>query len=427
MAVRNMILSHYTMPGKTDRARALESLSHMRKRILIHGDDSDSDGIDEAMKENIELTVAIQSRRYFERPIEYRNKGVDANDAFQEWINDRRIVVYTHMSRRSLDYVYQMIRESPVFVNPSVLSPSRQRSIYFQLFVCLSSLTGDGDGACIDRLNELFNIGHGTISIYNERCIAAINEHVDAFVCWPNAARRAELATYGDVKYGFPGFIASCDGTMIGLRRAPAFNMFPETYCHPRHKGYGFNVLFWVDHHGTIIRFTCNWPASAADQTIFNASLFATNPWLFLKQHEEYIFVDLGFKKETFAVPPYKGQEGKLKHNAQFNVAQRKGRVKVEHANGVIKARFGSLRHLPIEIREASDHDRCAAWITTCVILHNLLISIRDEWEPDAIPAVVEEEDDDLPEPAAQDVSAKMFCNAVRDRWLEQHGGWERR
>ena len=143
-----------------------------------------------------------------------------------------------------------MIREDPVFVNPSALSPSRQRSVYFQLFVCLTNLTGDGDGGCIDRVAELYNLGHGTIRNYTERCIAAINNHVDAFVRWPDATKRAELSAYADVHYGFPGFIASCDGTLIGLRRAPVFEQYPETYCHPRHKHYGFNVLFWVDHFG---------------------------------------------------------------------------------------------------------------------------------------------------------------------------------
>ena len=105
--------------------------------------------------------------------------------------------------------------------------------------------------------------------------------------------------------------------------------MYPETYHHHRHGGYGFNVLFWVDHHGTIIRLMCNYPASASDQTIYDASSFARLPRKFLKKHEEFIFTDLGFKREIFSVPPYKGQEAKVEHNALFNHAQRCGRVKV--------------------------------------------------------------------------------------------------
>jgi hypothetical protein len=167
----------------------------------------------------------------------------------------------------------------------------------------------------------------------------------------------------------------------------------------------------------------CNWPASASDQTIFDASSFAQNPRKFLKQQEEFIFTDLGFKKEVFAVPPYKGKEAKLEHNALFNKAQRGGRTKVllvlvlilwnvtreqvEHANGVIKARFASLRKMPIEIRSDADMLRCAVWITACVVLHNILIHLRDEVEYVDVPFSDIDEDDAIKnQPTPQ---AKVF------------------
>ena len=410
------------MPDKSSRAQALDELYHMRKRILIEGD-SDSDAVEEAMEENLALNLAIQQCRYFERPLEYRNKSYNADTVFQEWLSERRILTFTHMSRRSYEFIYNLIRSDARFVNPSATSPSQQRSVFFQLFVALTRLTGDGDAGCVKRVCELFNIGTGTVGNYTRRCIAAINAHADTYIFWPNSRRRAELSAYADSKYGFPGFIGSCDGTVIGLRRAPSFAQFPETYRHPRHGVYGYNVLFWADHFGTIMRFTCNWPASAADQTIFNTTTFALQPQIFLKLHEEFIFVDLGFKRETFAVPPYKGAEGKLAHNAQFNIAQRKGRVKVEHVNGVIKSRFASLKRMPIEIRKEADHAKCSDWITACVILHNLLIQLRDEHEYELPPAAIEDEAEEVHD--HDNVTAKMFQNAVRDRWLRAHGGWE--
>jgi hypothetical protein len=222
-----------------------------------------------------------------------------------------------------------MIKDHPVFVNPSLLSPSQQRSVHLQLFIALSRLSSDGDGWSMNKTNEVLEIGHGTVILYCDRVCEAINSHQHEWIRWPNAASRRALSALGDQKYGFPGFVASCDGTMIGLRRAPAFHMYPETYHHHRHGGYGFNVLFWVDHHGSIIRLMCNYPASASDQTIYDASSFARLPWKFLKKHEEFIFTDLGFKREIFSVPPYKGKEAKVDHNALFNFAQRRGRVKV--------------------------------------------------------------------------------------------------
>jgi hypothetical protein len=182
------------------------------------------------------------------------------------------------MTRASFEFVYEMIRKHPVFVNPNDLSSSQQRSVYFQLFVALSRFISE-PGWGMDKVSECFNIGHGSVRIYTERVCVALGVHLKQWICWPNAAARQALSALGDQKYGFPGFIASCDGTMIGLHRASAFDMHPEKYHHHRHGGYGFNVLFWVDHHGQIIRFTCNWPASASDQTIFDKSHFTKNPW----------------------------------------------------------------------------------------------------------------------------------------------------
>ncbi len=319
----------FVMPRLSERAKALNTLYHARKRILIDNSDSDSANVDEEMADNLEITAFLLSQRYLKRPSHYRNKEFDADTAFHEWLTEARYVAFTHMTSISFEFIFNMIKDDAIFVNPSPISTSQQRSVYFQLFVALSRFACHGDGWCLDRACECFRIGHGTILLYTERVCEAIGRHVNHWIKWPNAVQRRDLSALGESKYGFPGFIASCDGTLISLRRAPAFDQHPETYHHHRHGGYGFNVLFWVDHHGSIIRFTCNWPASASDQAIFDCSEFAQSPWSFLKQHEEYIFVDLGFKREIFAVPPYKGQEGKEPHNALFNHAQRRGRVKV--------------------------------------------------------------------------------------------------
>jgi hypothetical protein len=194
------------MPGKTGRAEALLGLFHARKRILIDNADSDTDEINEAMAASLELTATIQQQRTLKRSMRYRNKGFKADAAFQVWITDQRYQVYCHMTRTSFEFIHRLILDDPVFVNPNCFSPSQQRSIYFQLFVALSRLaTSDGDGWCIDKTCESFNIEHGTVSVG---------------------------PTLADTKYGFPGFIASFDGTMIGLRRAPVFDMCPETYHH---------------------------------------------------------------------------------------------------------------------------------------------------------------------------------------------------
>ncbi len=85
----------------------------------------------------------------------------------------------------------------------------------------------------------------------------------------------------------------------------------------------------------------------------------------------------------------------------------------------MIKARFGSLKKIPIDVRDDADHIRCSDWITSCVILHNVLIFLRDEHEFALIPEDDEEGADVQASPAG-----RVFQNAVRDRWLRDVMGW---
>jgi hypothetical protein len=97
-------------------------------------------------------------------------------------------------------------------------------------------------------------------------------------------------------------------------------------------------------------------------------------------------------------------------------------RAQVEHANGVIKARFGSLKGMPIDIRSNDDHSRCSAWITACVVLHNILIVLKDTFEYVA-PDVADDDPDVVEQQEAP--RGKTFQNAVRDRWLRDTQQWE--
>ena len=72
------------------------------------------------------------------------------------------------------------------------------------------------------------------------------------------------------------------------------------------------------------------------------------------------------------------------------------------------------MKKIPIDIRSAADMPRCAIWITACVVLHNILIELRDEHE---YVHVSDSDDDDdgcavADQPTPQ---AEVFQNAVRD------------
>ena len=55
-----------------------------------------------------------------------------------------------------------------------------------------------------------------------------------------------------------------------------------------------------------------------------------------------------------------------------------KVRIRSEHAIGVLKGRFQSLKELRFQISDQKKHTFIILWIVCCLILHNLIIRIEE-------------------------------------------------
>jgi hypothetical protein len=110
----------------------------------------------------------------------------------------------------------------------------------------------------------------------------------------------------------------------------------------------------------------------------------------------------------------------------EFNFAQRQARCRVEHVNAILKCRLRSLNCIPIEILKPDDHLRAQRWIRVCIMLHNIFVRLKDEWEFDDVhededSSSSSDSDDGVNEEAA-DCSGVCFQNSIRDRWLSANG-----
>jgi hypothetical protein len=295
------------MPRMSERAKLLQDLQGLKESAILYGGERRAALYGELMG----LEVKVTSSRYLSRPTRYKHAPSDLT--FENWISDFRIHHFCHMHRAAFDYVYSLARRKwPL----DVFSIRKQKSIRFQVFIALARLASSDTGSTISKLMCMFSLSHGSVLIFAERFIEAFLNFEQRFVRWPSARRRRQLGVYGGTEFGFDGLIGSMDGTHFYLKRAPRFGCFPEAYFDTWHKGgYGYNCLLTADHTGTIIASLVGWPGSQCDTVLQPHTELHANPWAYLEKGEEFIFVDCGFSRQMYCVPPYKAAAGKLQHN----------------------------------------------------------------------------------------------------------------
>ncbi len=370
---------------------------------------------EEVLHDLMEMTGTLTSNRYLSDRSAYKKPLT--SDAAALFYTQKELETWCHCTPASFMFIYDLIKGHEVFCRKSRRG-RRQVDVKFQLFCALARFCSWGSN--VDRFASKFNISHGSVLTYAIRCCEALNAVEKSFVRWPNATRRKVLARYGETEFGFPGYIGQQDGTHMYFLHSPSYLMHPEAYFDKLHQGgYGYNVLLTADHTGCIIHYALGWPGQTHDSTIQMSLDMFGDPWSWFDKGQ-YLFVDAGFSRQMWAVPPFKAAEATIPENKAFNFAMRKGRCRIEHVNAVLKGRFASLKKIPIKLGSDADLDRINSWIRACITLHNVFIQLKDEWYFDEKRSkkdrTKEAEDDD------GDVSGKEFQEMIRDRWLEANG-----
>lgn len=79
-------------------------------------------------------------------------------------------------------------------------------------------------------------------------------------------------------------------------------------------------------------------------------------------------------------VPAFRPSACDTTDKTNFNYHLAQSRVRIEHAIGILKGRFSSLRELRSQLKNRDEMKATIQWITACLILHNLLANLKDQW-----------------------------------------------
>lgn len=209
--------------------------------------------------------------------------------------------------------------------------------------------------------------------------------HYADFVKWPTEAHEMKKVQ-DEIEEGtgghFPGCCGFVDGSYIDLTEEPAID---GNLYWSRKKSYCFNVQSICDWN---LRFTyvmLGPVGSVHDSKAFKATDIYRNPQNYFPQTgsgPSYIIGDKGYFNTNRLIVPYREPAASQPLNRKFNIALSQGRIKIEHAFGVLKNRFGSLARLPVRIRKDDDHIKALLWVGSCISLHNMILIIDGRTDP---------------------------------------------
>lgn len=114
-------------------------------------------------------------------------------------------------------------------------------------------------------------------------------------------------------------------------------------------------------------------------------------------------------------VPTYKAPETNRSENHAFNKQLSHIRIDIEHTFGMLKGRWKSLTGMRLIITDNKKYEFACMWITACVVLHNILIDLNDNWSKEVGWWTEEEKEDHDNELLALDQQDRAFATHKRE------------
>ena len=293
----------------------------------------------------------------------------------------------TRMTQHSFKCLVRLIEHHPIFHNRS---KNPQAHVWEQLFVVLKRLGCEGNGVSVGIVSRFSGVSTGTVVKYSERVITAIYDIGHQLIQWPDENERREISNRFTMNHGLKGAVAIVDGTQVILSQRPHID--GETYW-TRKGRYSINLQIVCDDKRMVRSYVVGWPGSVSDSTVFNDSDIYKNPQeYFSRDQMQYIIADAGYASESWLCTPYRQPAASFPQNQLFNELFSSARVTIEHLNGVLKARWSSLRGIRNQLKIPTDFEYINKQIVVCLILHNFLLISNDIWDDEFLDELNQEE-----------------------------------
>ena len=362
----------------------------------------------------LETFVMVHERRYLERPIAYAPR----DDSFftKQWVRltESALLRMVRVTRATFGKVVQELMNTECFENN--VERCTGTPIWKMAVVALTRFGHYGNASSLAEYSDKFGVSATTVVNWTDRIVAALMELMHRWIVWPTAAERQQLCLANQEAFGIPNCVGIVDGTMVNLRSAPHV----QGHAFFTRKGrYSFNVQLIVTATKRIIGCAIGSVGSTHDLRAFKTMpQYKQYQTFFDKQ--QFLLGDLGYRLLRMLQPLFTFGAAGIEDFSQadidaINKLMSKLRVIVEHANGLLKGRWQSLRGLSHQIKTRAAFADPVKWIGAICVLHNMTLQFNEPVHPDGMV-----HDDDEPAlinlPDADDVAAAADPVVIEQR-----------
>lgn len=181
-----------------------------------------------------------------------------------------------------------------------------------------------------------------------------------------------------------PDIVGFIDGTHIMLHKEPALDKDQAATFFCRKKRYAVLVLAICDDRKRFLYVQTGHHGAASDARAQLHVTMLNEPERHFSPNE-VLLGDSGFTTKPELVAMYRDWAGTRMPAYQrfFNAQVAPARVAIEHAFGVLKMRWKSLKDLHMRVGSQTDLDVLLGWVRCAFLLHNLFIDTSSRyWEP---------------------------------------------
>jgi len=320
-----------------------------------------------------QMLAVMSSRRYLTTTRRTRYKCSDWYDNVLLCATDDQYRSYMRIHRSTFDHVLSLLRchAGQVFKSRRGVS---QLPLEKQLAIALYRFGHYGNSSRVDAVADLFGVSSGLVVKSTRRVVRGLKRLAPLEIRWPNAQRRAAVAEWAADNFGFENCIGATDGTTFPLAYQPALH--PWSY-YDRKGRYSLNAVITCDWHGYITNVVQGCTGAAPDAFVQTLANWHRFPHIYFSSGQ-YLLGDKGMKYSSWVIGPFLRPQLTSSDRRNFNYQLARLRVRSEHAIGVLKGRFASLRELRVRLSGPRDFDDATGWILSCCVLHNICVQMED-------------------------------------------------